>query len=217
MSERCIVLGAGGHGKVVIDALLVAGGLTPIGILDTNSALHHSVICGVKVLGGDDLMPHLLVDGVWKAICGVGGISDNRPRKAVIALARGNGFEVCGLIHPAAYVSRFAKIHGAAQIFAGAHVGPSAEIEDGTIINTHAVIDHDCIVKAFAHIAPGAILGGGVTVGTMAHIGSGATIRQNIKIGAHAVVGAGAVVVRDVAEGDVVVGVPARSMSISQQ
>lgn len=217
MSDRCVILGAGGHSKVLIDALLAVGHLTPIGILDSDCALHGSAICGVKVLGGDDLMSELLADGVCKVVIGVGGISDNRPRKALIEMARSNGFDVCGVIHPRASVSRFATVHPSAQVFSGAHVGPSAEIEDGTIVNTHAVIEHDCLVKAHAHVASGAILGGGVTVGTMAHIGSGATIRQKIQIGACAVVGAGAVVVRDVVEGDVVVGVPARSMRISNK
>lgn len=212
MSERCFILGAGGHSRVVIDAILTAGSPLPVGILDHDCALHGTVICGVNVLGCDDLMPTLLADGVSKVVMGIGGVADNRPRMALMEIARSNGFEVCGVIHPRASISRFAKIHPSAQILAGAHVGPCAEIDDGAIVNTHAVIEHDCMVKNFAHVASGAILGGGVTVGAMAHIGSGAIIRQNIKIGALAVVGAGAVVIRDVADGDVVVGVPARSM-----
>lgn len=212
MDERCIVIGGGGHAKVVLDAVLTSGKYTPVGVLDRDVTLWNTLVCGVRVLGGDELLKQLFDQGIRNVMIGLGGVSNNQPRKTLAELVSKQGFEVIGVVHPTASISKFSEIHLSAQIFDGVHIGPAVQLHEGVIINTHALIEHDCEVAAFAHVASGAVLGGEVQVGSMAHIGSGATVRQKIKIGVGAVIGAGAVVVRDVEDGDVVVGVPAKSL-----
>lgn len=209
---RCVVLGGGGHAKVVIEALRAQGRLTPVAVVDADPARHGREIFGVPVVGDDTVLPRLLADGVTVAVAGVGGVGDNRPRRAVMLMAREAGFVLGGVIHPAALISPSARLSADVQVLAGAVVGPDVVLEGGVVVNTRAVVEHDGLVDLYAHVATGAVLAGGVRVGVMAHIGAGATVRQKITIGTEAVVGAGAVVVRDVPDGQVVVGVPARPL-----
>lgn len=123
-----------------------------------------------------------------------------------------SGLEVAVVIHPAAVVSSRACVEAGSVVFANAVVNIGTTIGRACIINTGATVDHDCRLDEGVHICPGVHLAGTVSVGARAWIGIGATVKQNVKIGAGATLGAGAVCIRDVAPGDVVVGVPARRL-----
>jgi UDP-perosamine 4-acetyltransferase len=210
MTARCVILGGGGHARVVIEALRAEGRLEPAAIVDADPARKGTAIFGVPVVGGDAELPALRAAGVTHAVAGVGGVRDNAPRHRLLEAARAAGFHPAGVIHPSAMVSPSARLAPSVQVLAGAVIGPEAQLADGVVVNTRAVVEHDCRIGEYAHIASGAVLAGTVTVGPLAHIGAGAVVRQKISIGRGAVIGAGAAVVKDVADGDVVVGVPAR-------
>jgi UDP-perosamine 4-acetyltransferase len=212
MSLRCVILGGGGHAKVVIEALRAAGILEPVAIVDADPARQGQVIQDVPVVGDDSELLSLKASGVTCAVAGVGGVKDNQLRRRVMETAEKAGLVLTGVIHPSAIVSPSAKIAPSVQILAGAVIGPDAQIADGALINTRAVVEHDCRIGEYVHVATGAVVAGTVTVGAMSHIGAGATIRQDITIGERAVVGAGAAVVHDVEDGQTVVGVPARPL-----
>jgi len=212
MTARCVILGGGGHAKVVIEALRAEGRLEPAAIVDADPARKGARIYGVPIVGDDSELAAILASGVIFAVAGVGGVRDNEPRRRLMETAVRAGFTAAAVRHPSAFVSPSAKISSSAQIFVGAVIGPDAVIAGGVIVNTRAVVEHDCQIGEYAHIATGAVLAGNVKVAPLAHIGAGATVRQKIAIGSRAVVGAGAVVVRDVEDGQVVVGVPARPL-----
>ena len=209
-----VIIGAGGHGKVVLDVLRSAGKYRPIGYVDADTALSGTSVGGLPVLGPVNVLPRLRQQKVRDAIIAIG---DNRTRVRYAALLRENGFELINAVHPAASVSPTAVLGVNVVIAAHATVCAEARVGDSAILNTAAVIDHECIIGEGAHIAPGALLGGRVRVGAFAFVGLGAHIIQCLSIGEHATVGAGAVVLRDVPPNATSVGVPARVIKQADQ
>lgn len=208
-----IILGAGGHAKVLIEALRLAQPGIALGLLDPDRAWHGRQILDVPVLGDDDLLPSLAAESPELCfVVGVGAIVASPHRRRLFDLAQGLGLRPFTVIHPAAIISPSAQIEAGAQILAGAVVNTEARIGANAIVNTRAVVEHNCQIQAHAHVATGACLAGGVQVDLEAMIGAGATLRQSIHVAAGAVVGAGAVVVRDVLQGETVVGVPAKAL-----
>jgi UDP-perosamine 4-acetyltransferase len=207
---RVIGLGAGGHAKVVLEAILAMGGVDVVGLLDPRRELWGQHVLGVPVLGDDDLLPRQYDDGVSHAFIGLGGAADTGPRRRLFEFVRSTGPEPLAVTHPSAVVSTSSRFGAGRTVLAGAVVNASAELGDNVLVNTRAVVEHDCLIGSHVHVASGATLASGVHVGDGAHVGAGATVVQGVRVGAGSVVGAGAVVVEDVAEGIVVAGVPAR-------
>lgn len=205
-------LGAGGHGRVVLETLRLTGDVEVVGWLDPREDLWGTSVLGVPVLGGDDELEPQYHGGVRHVFIGLAGASDTAPRRRLYELARKRGCEVVSVLHPAAAVSPSATIGRGAQVLAAAVVGTGAAVGENAIVNTGAIIDHDCRIGAHAHVATGARLAGGVTVGPSALVGAGSTLIQGVAVGAGAIVGAGAVVLHDVEAGGVVAGVPARPL-----
>lgn len=137
-------------------------------------------------------------------------IGDNKIRRILQERVKNVGFGVVNLIHPSAVVSASAQIGEGAVVMPNAVINAHAIIGEGAIINTGAIIEHDCEIGAFAHVSPNAALAGGVIVGANTHVGIGACVIQCIKIGTNCVIGAGSVVVRDIADGSVAYGNPAK-------
>lgn len=206
---RCVVLGCGGHARVVIDCLRESGTYEIVGALDPNPALHGQCVLDVPILGDDELLGELTARGVTHFVVGLGGVGDNRPRMRLFDLGCSNGLEPVGVRHPTAVLSRWARVGRGCQLLPSTVVNAGAELGQNVILNSGAIVEHDCIVGDHVHIATGARLASTVRVASGAHIGAGAIIRQCLSIGEGAVVGAGAVVVKDVSAGVVVVGVPA--------
>ena len=198
---RCVVLGGGGHARVLIDCLRASKAAEPVAIVDADPALWGTTILGVKVVGGDEKLQKMRSQGVSGFAIGLGGTKDNGPRRRLFEHARTLGFHPVSVRHPSAICSPSAEIGDGSVLYPRAVVNACASIGVNVIINTGAIVEHDCVVGHHAHIATGAVLCGMVTVGDMAHIGARAVVRQNQKIGARAVIGAGATVVDDVREG----------------
>jgi UDP-perosamine 4-acetyltransferase len=202
-----VIIGAGGHGRVVLDILTAAGGHSVIGFLDADPSLRGSTVGGVSVLGSVNLLSKLWQQKVRHGIVAIG---DNRTRRRYGDLLRQQGFDLINAVHPSAVVSASAQVGKNVVIAAQAAVCAEARIDDFAIINTGAIVDHECHVGAGAHITPGVRLAGRVQVGEEAFVGIGANVIQCLSIGRAAIVGAGAAVIRDVPDGATAVGVPAR-------
>lgn len=209
-SENCVILGGGGHARVVMDCLKTMNGITVCGILDNNTKLRHKKISGAPVLGNDNLLKSLSNKNVKYFVVGVGGMTDSDIRRKLYQKGVSAGLEPLSVIHSTAFLSAEAKAGPGCQFFAKSAVNPGSVLGKGVIVNTSAIVEHDCRLGDFSHAASGAKLGGGVHLGAGAFVGMGAVVKQGVSIGSGAVVGAGAVVVKNVAKNTVVAGVPAR-------
>lgn len=196
-----IVVGAGGHGKVVADVLLSAGEDVDGFVDDAKPA--GTRVLGLPVLGDTDW----LLRNPGRIALGLG---DNARRAAVAERLERAGCVLVTAVHAHATVALSADLAGGVVVMARAVVNPAASVGRGAIVNTSAIVEHDCIVGDFAHLSPAAALGGAARVGALAHVGLGAVVLPGVSVGDRAIVGAGAAVVRNVGPDVVVRGVPAR-------
>ena len=211
-SGNVVVYGAGGHGKVVGDVILAAG-MQLIGFVDDQALRGHCVL-----QNGTERSYSVLGDGTWlRSQSGnfadvALAIGNNKIRSIVADRLLESGFELACLAHPSSSISRFARLGPGCVVMALAAINPNADVGTGTIINTGAVVEHDVAIGEFAHVSPNASLAGGAQLGARSHLGTGAVVLPGVIVGCDCVVGAGAVVNRNVADGSVVVGVPARKI-----
>ncbi len=198
-----MIVGAGGHGKVVLDALIAAGmNASSIALSDDNPGLAGALVLSFRVVA-----PAL--EPAFKHTDFHVAIGANSIRSRVFARLVKAGGRPRIVRHPGAVVSGYAILGEGVFLAAGSVVAPDASIGSGCILNHGAVVDHECSVGAFSHIAPNATLGGRVSLSERVLVGAGANILPGISIGADAVIGAGAVVTRDIGRGEIVRGVPA--------
>lgn len=210
LKKPLVLLGAGGHARVLLSSLLQDGERV-IGFADPGVAA--AELLRVPHLGGDDAV--LGYDpGQVLLVNGVGSVGNVSSRLRVYEYFRTRGYAFASVIHSSAVIAPEAELKDGVQIMAGAIVQTGCVVEEDCIINTGARVDHDCVIRAHAHLAPGVVLSGAVEVGARAHIGTGAVVIQGVRVGEDAVVGAGAVVLSEVPAGSTVVGVPARSIPV---
>lgn len=181
-----------------------------VGLLDSNPGSWRTEVCGVAVLGGDEMLAELRRQGIDAAFIGVGSTASTARRIELYTRARGHGFDVISIVDTRAIVSPYATVGAGATIMPAAVVNAGATLGEDVIVNTGAIVEHDCAIDDHVHVATGARLAGGVCVGRGAHIGLGASVRQQVRIGCHAIVGAAALVIDDVPDRTLVMGVPAR-------
>ena len=211
MGEPAIVIiGAGGHAKVLLDALLSAG-QTVHGLLDADATRHGTSVLGKPVLGDD----RWLETATMETLRLVNGIGSNGPvtaKRVAFERAKAAGYDFATAQHPAAVVGRDVVLGEGAQLLARAVVEAGRQLGANVTINTGAIVNHDCRLGDHVHVAPGAVVLGGVEVGEASHVGAGAIILTRLRIGSNCVIGAGAVVVKNLPDGSTVSGVPATQM-----
>jgi len=195
LDKPMILLGAGGHAKVLLDSLRlerrnVLGIVTP----DLERGSKH---LGLVVLGDDKQLKQYNPSEI-DLVNGIGSLPFQQLRWNVSDKVRSWGFRLSQVIHPSAIVSSDVTFDEGVQVMAGCVIQPGCTIGRDTIINTGCMIDHDCVINENTHIAPGCTLSGGANIGKSVHIGTGATIIQNIKIGKGAVIAAGTTLYKDV-------------------
>jgi sugar O-acyltransferase (sialic acid O-acetyltransferase NeuD family) len=205
-----VLYGAGGHAKVVLEALLASDPTLNAVILDENSARHGTQFLGFPVLGGRDwLTPERAL-----ASTVIPAIGDNVARQSALEWIRSVGARCGTVIHPSCQVSPSVRIAEGVFLAAGTIVNAQATIGAGAILNTACSVDHDCVVGAAVHLGPGVRLCGGVTIGARTLVGVGSVVIPQITIGEGAVIGAGSVIVRNIPDGVRVAGNPARPIRL---
>lgn len=201
--KALIIYGGGGHGKSLIDLVRAMGTFQLVGLIDDGLEAGSDVM-GLTIFGGGTVLTTLAERGLRLAINAVGGVGDIGSRVRVFKQILNAGFTCPTLVHPKAFVEPSAHLADGVQVFPNAYVGSESKVGFGVIVNTGAIVSHDCRLEAYANVAPGASLAGGVTVGEGALIGMGVTINLNVEIGAGARVGNSAVVKQDVPKGTIV-------------
>ncbi len=206
-TEAVIILGAGGHARVIVETLR----LLNIKILGLIDEMEHSDKnrFGLPILGNESFLES--VDKtITYLINGIGNISI---RKMLYEKFTNKGFKFFSLIHPSAIVANDVILGEGVQVFPRVVINPGTRIGDNVIINTGSIVEHDCQVDAHVHISPGAILCGGVKIAEGVHMGAGSVAIQSICVGKDSLIGAGAVIINNIPENVRVKGVPAKEFN----
>lgn len=208
MTRPIIVIGAGGHSRVVCSILQEEqADWQVIGVLDTGSPRAGERILEVPVIGGMEALAGLRAEGIGTAAVALG---DARDRAARIEEARAAGLSLPPVVSRAAYVAPTANIGEGCLICPFAHVGPAATVGVGAIVNTGANLEHESTLGDHSHLAPGSSVAGRAAVGARVFVGMGARIIERCTVADDAVIGANAVVIDDVTvPGSRLLGVPA--------
>ena len=200
MLNNVIILGYSGHSFVCIECAIL-NRISVLGYCDSNIKDFNPF--KLEYLGHEN-------DYIQDSHNIFIALGNNTLRENIFKKFKPNNY--INLIHPTAIVSKISiiKPNSNILILAGVIVNPLAEIEEGVILNTNSTIEHECMISAFAHIAPGATLAGNVFVGERTFIGANSTVKQGVKIGSDVIIGAGSVIINDVPNGVVVVGNPGK-------
>lgn len=197
--NRLIIIGAGGHGKVIADAAL-KNGYTNICYIDDHAT---GDVMGFPIIGTTADI-ECLNDGSMDFIIGIG---NNAVRKELAEKYQVNWVSI---VHPSAQIAFNVRIGRGTVVMANAAVNACATIGEHCIINTGAIVEHDNVIENYVHISPNVALGGTVRIGSLTHVGIGATVKNNTEICSDCTIGAGAVVVKNIKESGTYVGVPIR-------
>jgi len=209
LKNNFLILGAGGHARVV-GSILLANNENILGFVDP---IYHDntkiTIFGKPLIGNDsylNTMKHYTIN------CAL-GIGDNYKRQELFAKINKVQF-LPAIVHPCAQIDNFVSVDDGSIIANGAIISVDAKIGKGVIVNTGAIIDHECEIGDFSHISVGTRIAGKVTIGAFCFIGIGASIIDGIKIGKNSIIGAGSVVLEDVPENVLIAGVPAKIIKL---
>lgn len=200
--RNLLIIGAGGHGKVVAEAALLSRKWEQIAFLDDNKT---GDILGVPVVGRISELSSFREEYDY----GFVALGDNEKRLLLMKKLIIYDYKIPTIIHPSCIVSIFSDIGEGTVILSGSIIGTDTKIGRGCIINTASSIDHDCTIGDGVHISPGVHIAGGVTIGAKSIIYTGASIINQIMIGTNSVVGAGAVVIHDLPSDVTAIGIPA--------
>jgi UDP-perosamine 4-acetyltransferase len=203
-----VVLGGGGHAKVLIAILKK---LCTYNILGYTDPTRHDEILGIPYLGTDDALKAIRAERrSCAAAMGIGTVRPSSLRAERRQFLEALRFALPPIIAPTAIVNEEVEVGPATVIFDGVVVNSGTRIGRGVILNTNSTIEHDCTIEDDVHVAPSATLSGGVRVGARSVVGVGATVIQAVSICAECLVGAGATVTETIVQPGVYVGTPAR-------
>lgn len=209
MIKKIVIIGAGGHSRVVLSILRYYKQFNIIGIADRHAGTTGERIMGFKIKYTWNDLDNIYKKGARRAIIAVG---DNRERKRLFTKLVDMGFNIPTIIHPSAIIEKDAILGDGNVICMGAKIGTNVHIGGNCIIYTGAILDHEVSIGDHVFIAPGCAIAGRVKIGEGAFIGIGSCIKEEVRIGKNAVIGAGSVVLDDVPDGEVVGGIPAKRL-----
>ena len=209
--RKLLLIGGGGHCKVILDILKYNNTYEIVGIYDDDTTKLGKRILGIEIKysGYKDLI-RLFKNGITDAFVAIGSVGDPDIRINFFKKLKKIGFNLPIIKSSRAVIAEDVKIGEGTVVMHGAIINPGTKIGKNVIINTGSIIDHDCTIHDHVHIAPGVTLSGGVKVGYATHVGTGASIIQNIHIGERTIIGAGSVVTKDIPNNVIAKGVPAR-------
>jgi sugar O-acyltransferase (sialic acid O-acetyltransferase NeuD family) len=205
--KRIVLLGAGGHAKVVWDSLSRMrdeNAIQVVAVLDDDARLWGKAFMNLTVQGAIHEIAQVQAEA---AVIAVG---DNAARRRVYETVKALGIPLLNVIHPSAVIGADVQLGDGIVAFANVVVNVGSRIGDNVILNTACTVDHDCVIGAHAHIAPGVHLAGGVSIGEGTLMGIASSAIPLVDIGRWVTVGAGSVVVRNIPDNVTIAGIPAR-------
>ena len=206
--DKIVIIGGGGHAKVIISILKKIDGYDICGYVDI---IDKGMILGIPYLGDDSVLLGLFEDKkVNNAAIGVGYTNSPVLRMTLIEMALRLGFSFPMIVSPTAIINEDVVLGDGTVVMDGVVINSGTRIDKFVIVNTRSSVDHDCEIDDYAHIGPGVILCGGVTVGKNVLVGAGAVLNQGISVSEDSIIGAGAVVTEDFNDAGTYVGIPAR-------
>jgi len=206
--KKIILIGGGGHCKVVISILNKLDNFEIVGIVDNYKS--ESFINGIKIIGTDDNLRDIYQSGINYALITVGSTKDNTKRYTLFNMAREIGYKFPVIVSPEAIIDESVKIGEGTVIMPGSIINIDSSIGKNCIINSGAIIEHDCKIGNHCHVAPGVHISGEANIGELSFLGIGVTIIQGIKTGKNVTIGAGSVVIKDIPDNVIAVGNPAK-------
>jgi len=214
IKKKIVLIGGGGHCKVVVSILKKLDNFEIVGIVDNYKA--GSLISGIKIIGTDDDLEDIYKSGIHDALITVGSTKDNTKRYRLFNMAREIGYNFPIIISPEAIVDKSVRIDEGTVIMLGCIINIDSFIGKNCIVNTGAIIEHDCKIGNHCHIAPGVHISGEANIGELSFLGIGATIIQGIKIGKNVTIGAGSVVIKNILDNVIAVGNPVKIIKIKK-
>ena len=202
--KKITLFGGGAHAKVLIDCLEQEARYEVAVILDDHPSVPQIMTYDVS---------QRIDNSPYEEVAGIISITNGTIRKKI---ADALLCEFITTIHPTAIVSPYAHLGVGTQILAGVIVNAGAKLGDHCIVNTGTVVEHDCVLSDFVHLAPHTTIGGGVKIGCCTQIGIGSCVIPNVTIGANVTVGAGSVVVTDLPDNCTAEGVPAKPVLLHE-
>lgn len=209
MVNEVLIIGAGGHCRVVLSILRFYRNFNVIGIADRDSKNIGEEISGsvIKYLWND--FTEIYEKGTRYTVIAIG---DNNERKEIFSRLSSIGFEIPTIIHPSAIIEKDAVLGNGCVICMGVKIGTQVTIGKNGIVYTGSIIDHEAKIGDHVFLAPGCNIAGRVTIGDSSFVGIGSTIKEKIIVGDKAVIGAGSVVISDISDNTTVAGVPAKTI-----
>lgn len=207
-SKKIILVGGGGHCKVIISILKQLDEFEIIGISDIKENFGKKIL-DVPIKYRDENLSDLKKQGIEYAFVTLGSIGNPKHRTRLYTIIKEIEFKIPTIISKKSFISDDVKIEQGTIIMNGVIINPGTKIGENCIINTGSIIEHDCVIGDNVHIAPGVTISGGVTIQENTHIGTGTSIIQNINIGNNTIIGAGSVVIKNIPNNLVAFGNPA--------
>lgn len=209
MADNVIVVGAGGHCRVVLSVLRSSRNFNVIGIADRDSKNIGEEISGSVIKYSWNDFREIYERDARHAVIAIG---DNNERKELFSRLSSIGFEIPTIIHPSAIIEKDVVLGNGCVICMGVKIGTMVFIGKNCIVYTGSIIDHEVKIGDHVFIAPGCNIAGRVTIGDCSFIGIGSTIREKITVGKNVMIGAGSVVISDISDNTTVAGVPAKTI-----
>lgn len=208
MNDKCVIIGAGGHAKIVIDTA-EKNGFDVIGVTDEKLEIGSNCL-GCCVLGKDEILEQIYSSDLKTAFMGIGHVGYSTLRNNLYEKIKTMGYVFPKLIHPSAYIGMDVLIGKGSLVCPNAVINVETIIGELCIINSAAVVEHEVSVEDGVHIAPHATILGQAYIKRNSFIGAGSVVLQGVCVGANCIIGAGSVVLTDVPDNCVAVGVPAK-------
>lgn len=200
--KKIIMIGAGGHAKVLAECLQL-NGQSIYAVVSPEAGIDTAFFGDVVHFQSDMEVLSLRSNDIW-LVNGIGSLPNNNSRMRVYNFYKKKGFNFVTLIHPSALISQSAILKEGTQVLANALINTCSSVGENSIVNTNSTIDHDCIIENDCHIAPGVTISGNVYIGKNTHLGTGSQVINSVTIGENCIIGSGSTITKNITRQSIV-------------